>query len=224
MKFPALLEAAKKLADQAKEKFVDPNDLTTLLSEVAKVEAATEADEKKPVNDDSKGEGEAEPDADENAAKELEEAKEKGVNPFAKSKESKTPEDDVRKSHPAIFEAAFKEAQAVIAKDTKATLDTLREQVAQANAKASLRESIDLAKGKLKASNLPESAAIRLLETIVGKSAEDMDRLIENESKYLADIGFKQSAQRVEGNRERMPVRESEGTSNTAAIFAGIGE
>ncbi len=150
--------------------------------------------------------------------------------PFGKTKESDTPskeskisESDVSKIHPTLFASALTEARRIVEADSKATTDDLRKKLAEANAKLSLRESVDLAKGKLKASALPDSAAIRLLESIVGRTSEEMDRLIENESKYLAEIGVT-AKKTIGGNPERVSVRESDIKANTSAIFAGLGE
>jgi ribosomal protein L7/L12 len=140
------------------------------------------------------------------------------------TRERKISESDVSKVHPSLYSAALKEARTLVEADTKSTIDDLRKKLAEATAKLSLRESFATAQSKLKASDLPDSAAARLLESIVGRTPDEMDRLIETESKYLSDIGFTKQGKKVEGNRERVTVRESEVNVNASAIFAGLGE
>jgi hypothetical protein len=152
------------------------------------------------------------------------------VAPFGKakesestSKESKISESDVSKSHPTLFASALTEARRIVEADSKSTIDDLRKKLAEANARQSLRESYDVAVRKVQASSLPDGAAVKLMESLVGRTPEEMDRLIENESKYLAEIGVT-AKKTIGGNPERVQVRESDIKANTSAIFAGLGE
>jgi hypothetical protein len=242
-----LAEAAKVLRAQAKENFVDPTDLDNLLKLVEADKECAETKESKGADDgvtnakeakESKGGNAVAPvtdkrgdndgvdaDNDEDDEAQVQEGKKPFPGAAAEfgAKESKTVESDIRESHPSLFAAALVEAKRIVESDSKSTEADLRKKLAEAKAQIALRESVDTAKNKLKASTLPESAAIRLLESCVGKTPTEMDRLIENETNYIADLGA--AAKRpTSGNPERVTVRESDLKANTAAIFGGLGE
>jgi len=127
---------------------------------------------------------------------------------------------DPKVSHPAIFAAALKEAQASVKGDVTA----LQAQVAELTARNTMRESIDLAKRKLTESTLPTAAATVLLEQLVGKPESEMDRLIEAQAAYLALLGVNKTNKQTAGaGAKSLTLRESESKANESFIFAGMG-
>lgn len=203
----------------------------------AKDEKAKEADDSK---DEAKKDGEGEdgqPDDDKkedddekDVSKKMNEKKSKEAAIVNDSKHdedlkkqvSVTQESEVKTEHPALYEAAVREATKNIEEDTAATVAALRKEVAELRTEKTMRESYQLVKAKLIESKLPEAAAKKLSPSLIGKTAEEIDALIETESNYLEAIGY--SAKRVQGAPERVTVRESDDTtSNTSAIFAGLG-
>jgi hypothetical protein len=131
-----------------------------------------------------------------------------------KSKESATVKEAEQFKH--VYNTALAEARAAVSGDLK----ELQVKLAEAHARENLRESIDIAKTALKESTLPAAAATKLLPSLVGQAPEVIAQLIEAESNYLAAIGVSKTA--TAGNPGRVHVRESD-TSNTSAIFAGMG-
>jgi hypothetical protein len=225
-----LVEAAKRLKAQSKEGSVDPEDLATL------VEALTSGtDMKEAHKSDCK--------CDE-CSESMSEAKEAGASNFGGKKappfvakgeqapaqdpeddeddeseqtsESKTKESDSRSRNSSAFAAALTEARA----EAAAEVARLKKELKDERTKNAMRESIETAKNKLKESNLPAAAATKLLPSLVGKSAEEMDSLIETETNYVAEIG----AKKIVGNPGRgVTIRESDARANESIIFAGMG-
>lgn len=119
-----------------------------------------------------------------------------------------------------VFAAALKEARAAVATD----VSTLQSKVVTLETREKMRESIDLAKSKLLASKLPAAAATVLMESLVGKSAAEMDRLIEAQAQYLAMLGVTgENSKAIAGNGgSTLALRESETKANQKFIFAGM--
>jgi hypothetical protein len=129
-------------------------------------------------------------------------------------------ESDPKTAHPGLFAAALKEAQSAVKGDVAA----LRAQVAEMTARSTMRESIDTAKRKLTASSLPAAAATMLIESLVGKSEAEMDRLIEAQAAYLDMLGITKTNKQTAGAGEKtLALRESESKTNESFIFAGMG-
>jgi hypothetical protein len=225
-----LVEAAARLKAQIKEGSVDPEDLNFLLESVtddaeksvksgameSKKDCAEDMEEgaafggkKAPPFTSKDGKGQPNDQTDNDPQDDEDDDNEDDEVSESKSKESKTRES-------AAFAAALKEARAEAASEVAALKKKLKDaQTAQA-----MRESLEMAKTKLKESSLPAAAATKLLPTLVGKSDAEMDSLIETESNYVSEIG----GRRIEGNPDRtVRVRESDYRANEAAIFAGMG-
>jgi CYTH domain-containing protein len=137
-----------------------------------------------------------------------------------KSVKESVRESDPKKAHPALFAAALREARSAVSGDVAA----LRAQVAEMTARSTMRESIDTAKRKLTESSLPAAAATMLIESLVGKSSGEMDRLIEAQVAYLDMLGVSKTNKQTAGAGEKtLPLRESESKANESFIFAGMG-
>lgn len=122
----------------------------------------------------------------------------------------------------SLYEAARIEAQTSLASNTKQTIDTLRKDLAEAKARIAFKESVELVKGKLIASDLPEAWASRLMPQLIGKTAQEMDSLIETETKALAELGV--SKKTIGGNRERTHFTEASAGELTGALLSGLGD
>lgn len=127
-------------------------------------------------------------------------------------------EADVAKAYPSLYAAALREAQTSVGEDVA----KLRSENASLRAEKNLRESIDTARNKVTKANLPAAASRRLIETLVGKTPVEMDRLIETEIAYTRELGF-ENGRRIEGAGESVTIRESDTRTNANTLLSGVG-
>lgn len=127
-------------------------------------------------------------------------------------------EADVAKAYPSLYQSALREAQASVGEDVA----KLRSENAQLRAEKNLRESIDIARNKVTKASLPAAASRKLLESLVGKTPAEMDRLIENEVAYTRELGF-DNGRRIEGAGESVTLRESDTRTNASTLLSGVG-
>ena len=128
----------------------------------------------------------------------------------------------LRRRYPTLYAAALKEAESHVSDD----LVTLRRENKQLKAQIALHESRTTALRKLQESKLPELAHDKVLIQLLGASSEEMDEIIEAETRYLEAAGVR-NGKMVEGagaRTGRLRIRESGVDSLTKELVAGIGE
>jgi hypothetical protein len=129
-------------------------------------------------------------------------------------------EADLRKKYPSIFAAALREARTVVQGD----VHKLRSENEVLRAEKAIRESLSVAKTKLKESKIPEGGFDRMLQVLVGTADSEMDDIISAEERYLESIGvLEKGGKRIGGNGERTTsMRESDVKTTTQAVIAGL--
>lgn len=186
-------------------------------------------DDGEEADDDKESDGEDDDDEEEPPKKEgkKKESTDTGIGPKGDQHLNSKRESDVsltalRRRYPSLYAAALKEAEGHVADDVV----TLRRENKQLKAQIALHESRSIALRKLSESNLPELAHNKVLIQLIGASPEEMDEIIEAETRYLEAAGVRKG-KLVEGagaRNGRMRVRESDVDSLTKELVAGIAE
>lgn len=250
VKFKSVQEAAAFLEKLADGESVDPDDLREaakyLRETKVKVKEETNADgdaddasaksavhttspggkgkaDVKGMNEAVKTDNNQDGDADDEEQKDTEDMPmAKGMN--AKNKGGSKEADangggNLRESHATLYAAALVEAKASVGDN----LATLQKENAELKAEKDLRESIGIAKQKLKESNLPEGALEACLNDLIGHTPLEMDRIIEAETARAKAYGWNGDKKQIEGNGSggtRIVFRESGVKSLTSALIA----
>ena len=240
VKFKSIQEAAAFLEKLASGESVDPDDLREaakyLKNANVKEETATDGDAddtavKKVVHSTSPGgkgkadvEGVNEAKADkadstDDNEPDGDEAPEDMPMMNKKKKEADaTGVQNLREAYPTLYASALVEANSKVGND----LAKLQRENSELRAEKDLRESIAIGTQKLKESKLPEGACEAVLNTLIGHTPLEMDRIIEAETARAKAYGWNEDNKRTEGNGgARIAFRESSGVKSlTSALIA----
>lgn len=127
---------------------------------------------------------------------------------------------ELKAKYPLIFAAA---QASLLESGATDDLTKLRKRNAELEAAQSMRESIGLAKTKLKESSLPEGAFEDTLRLMVGRSASEMDDVIKSREAFVESLGG--NLKRASGgNGGSIRLTESKSNDNTAALLVGVVE
>lgn len=187
-----------------------------------------DGEEREGDTEESDGEDDGDDDEEPKGKKETKkESTDTGIGPkgdqhLNSKRESDIPMAQLRRRYPSLYAAALKEAESHVGQD----LVTLRRENRQLKAQIALHESRSIALRKLSESQLPELAHDKVLIQLIGASPEEMDEIIDAETRYLEAAGVRKG-KLVEGagaRNGRVHVRESSVDSLTKELVAGIGE
>ena len=249
VKFKSIQEAAAFLEKLANGESVDPDDLREAAKYLkeAKVKEETDTDgdaddasAKGAVHEISGGKGKADvkgmneavkTDKNKDGAVDDESQEDTEDTPMAKGMDKKNKGDtkeasangagNLRESYATLYASALIEAKASVSDN----LATLQKENAELKADKDLRESINIAKQKLKESNLPEGALEACLNDLIGHTPLEMDRIIEAETARAKAYGWNGDKKLIEGNGSggggsRLVFRESNTKLLTSALTA----